>query len=63
LDEKNHELWLRRQAVQIAAQLPESGQDALQVLTYAREVVEKFLAPEREQKDGLVMPFPAKNSR
>jgi uncharacterized radical SAM superfamily protein len=37
------EMWQRRQALQIAAMLPDDPNDALQVLSYARELVEKFL--------------------
>lgn len=36
--------WRRRHAIQIAAQLPESIDDALIVLEFTREIVESFLA-------------------
>lgn len=39
--------WLRRQGVQIAAQLPENREDALAVLAHARAVVRRFLAPSK----------------
>lgn len=37
--------WLRRQAVQLAAQLPEDPADARRVLDLARDVLDKFMAP------------------
>jgi hypothetical protein len=39
--------WLRRQAIQIAAQLPESPEEALVVLGLAREIVDRFLMPDQ----------------
>lgn len=39
------EAWHRRQAIQIAAALPENKEDALAVLELARELVEGFLYP------------------
>lgn len=39
--------WLRRQAIQIASQLPESGDEAMYVLEYAKTIVSDFLAPKR----------------
>lgn len=45
------ELWLRRHAVQIAAQLPEGPADALAVLEYARIIVESFLNPQSQVPD------------
>jgi len=42
------EAWHRRQAIQIAAALPESLEDALLVLNLAKELVNGFLAgPQR----------------
>lgn len=38
------EHWLRRQAVIIAAQLPENDEDALRVLDHAKQLVRLFLA-------------------
>jgi hypothetical protein len=38
------ERWKRRQAVQLAAQLPDDPADAIEVLRYAQEFVETFLA-------------------
>jgi len=40
---KGMEMWLKRQAIQVAAQLPEDRDDALRVLDYARELVTEFL--------------------
>jgi hypothetical protein len=37
----------RRTALHIAAQLPEDRDDALKVLDYAREIVEKFLSADQ----------------
>lgn len=39
------ELRLRRHAIEIVGQLPESPRDALRVLLMARELVEAYLAP------------------
>lgn len=35
--------WLRRQAVQIVAQLPENEQDALEIIAYVRELQTQFI--------------------
>lgn len=35
--------WQRRQALQIAAMLPDDPEDALQVLAFARVLVERYL--------------------
>jgi hypothetical protein len=44
------EAWHRRHAIQIAAALPETGEDALIVLDLARELIETFLyAPQRPE--------------
>lgn len=54
--------WRRRQALTIAAQLPESRADALLVLQHARELVESFMgAPlplHPPQAEGVVLAFP-----
>jgi hypothetical protein len=43
------ELWLRRQAVAIAVQLPEREPDALAVLALAGELIRDFLnGPKRQ---------------
>jgi hypothetical protein len=44
LSEPGQDVWLRRQALQIACQLPENEADALKVLEYARELVSGFMA-------------------
>ena len=45
------EAWQRRHAIQIAAALPETREDALAVLELARELVESFLyAPQRPEE-------------
>jgi hypothetical protein len=42
------EAWHRRHAIQIAAALPETVEDALIVLELAKQLVERFLcAPQR----------------
>lgn len=40
----DHESWLRRQAIQIAAQLPENPEDALIVLSLAEGLQRSFLS-------------------
>lgn len=37
--------WLRRHAIQMAAQLPEDPADARRVLDLMRDLLEKFIAP------------------
>jgi hypothetical protein len=55
------EAWHKRHAIQIAAALPETREDALVVLDLARKLVESFLyAPQRseplvERERGLVV--------
>jgi hypothetical protein len=47
------EAWHRRHAIQIAAALPETVEDALMVLELARQLVEGFLAgPRRPEPSG-----------
>jgi hypothetical protein len=41
--EHHDHLWLKRQAIQVAAQLPEDRDQALAVLTYAQALVTGFL--------------------
>jgi hypothetical protein len=47
------EAWHRRQAIQIAAALPESIEDALIVLDLARELVEGFLSGDQRPAAAL----------
>lgn len=61
------ENWLRRQAVQIVAQLPEDPNDAVVVLELARNLVEGFLKDPQpalalERPAGAVLAFPASAS-
>jgi hypothetical protein len=60
------ENWLRRHAIQIVAQLPDSPEDALVVLELSRALVEGFLkvpqAPVLERVPASVVPFPASSS-
>ena len=46
--------WTKRLAIQIAAQLPENPRDALEVLDYARDLVENWLM---EAKRPVQRPF------
>jgi hypothetical protein len=59
------ENWLRRHAVQIAAQLPEDPNDALAVLELTRSLVETFLKEPQPRDLDLsanVVDFPASSS-
>ena len=55
------EAWHKRQAIQVAAALPENREDALVVLELARDLVEGFLfGPQRveaplERERGVVV--------
>jgi hypothetical protein len=54
------EAWHRRHAIQIAAALPETVEDALIVLELAKQLVEEFLAPPQradflDRERGLVV--------
>ena len=56
----NHNNWHRRHALQIATQLPEDTGDALLVLDFARQLVEKFLGARNDLPEGqeaLLLPF------
>lgn len=48
------EAWHKRQAIQIAAALPETAEDALIVLELARELVEGFLYPAQRPETPLL---------
>lgn len=55
--------WRKRQAIQIAAQLPDEAADARVVLDYARELVDNFLAGKQSQatpnqRERAVVVFP-----
>lgn len=58
--------WLRRQAVQIAAQLPENPEDAIEVLELAKGLVESFLKQDQAapalRPAAPVLAFPASAS-
>lgn len=41
------EHWRRRQALQVAAQLPDEPEEALTVLRHAEALVRSFLAPRK----------------
>lgn len=64
----NNQGWQKRHAIQIVSQLPENIDDALAVLSYARDLVTSFLAIDDDRVEGLVSDnvraFPASaNSR
>jgi hypothetical protein len=50
------EAWHRRHAIQIAAALPETGEDALIVLELARELINSFLYAPPEPPRGAREP-------
>lgn len=50
---------LRRQAVHLATQLPESTEDALKVLELTREIVLRFLTVPQRSRSGAILAFPA----
>ena len=57
--------WQRRHAVQIAAQLPENLDDAIEVLELAKQLVEGFLRPQPvldRATGGDVVAFPTASS-
>jgi hypothetical protein len=47
------EAWHRRHAIQIAAALPETREDALLVLDLARRLVEEYLCPAQREPEAL----------
>ncbi|EHK57660.1 hypothetical protein [Allomesorhizobium alhagi] len=51
-EERGRDAWLRRQAMQIATQLPEKAADARIVLRYMSELLDDFLTPKRDEEDG-----------
>lgn len=48
---KEHSRWLRRQAVHLVAQLPENEEDALRVLSHARELVLQFIGQDASVRE------------
>ena len=50
--------WLRRQALQIAAQLPENPDDARAVLAEVGKLVQFFFEPPGRPLDQAVLRFP-----
>ena len=49
MSRKKRDAWLRLQALQIAAELPEDRRQALAVLNCARKIVEEFMPREHER--------------
>lgn len=60
------ENWMRRHAIQIAAQLPEDPKEALAVLELTRDLIEGFLLPAQPtlplERPAGVIAFPASSS-
>lgn len=52
---ESQELWRRRCALNLAAQLPEDEDDRRAVLQYMQELVDKFLDCESVHRDRLVV--------
>lgn len=48
---RDHDRYLRRQAVQIVAQLPDNPTDAAAVLEYAAKLVGTFIADQPDKPD------------
>lgn len=51
------ELWLKRQAIQVAMQLPDDKAEALRVLDYARSLVTDFLSEDSDRAGAEVVPL------
>lgn len=51
------DVWLRRLAVQIAAQLPDNADDAAAVLRIAQEIVDNYMRDTAPQAQARVLPF------
>lgn len=64
MPDADRDLYLRRAALLLVSQLPESVEDARMVLRYAREVVDGFLAseprPAAPVRLAAVTPFPGR---
>jgi len=63
------ENWMRRHAIQIAAQLPEDPEHALAVLDLAKQIVQDFLLSAQPalpalplERPAAVIVFPASSS-
>ena len=52
MSRKKREAWMRLQALQIAAELPEDRRQALAVLNCARKIVEEYL-PRQQTRAAL----------
>lgn len=55
--DRSHDAWLRRQALQIGSQLPENPADARVVLNHMMELVDTFLdkpTAAKSRKFGVV---------
>lgn len=52
---REHCRWLRRQAVHIVAQLPENEEEALKVLSFARELIIQFVGEDADGRDRRVI--------
>ena len=62
---REREVTCRRQAIQIAAQLPDDRDEAKLVLCYVAELMGWLMPPPREDQEvaeGSVLPFPASPS-
>lgn len=55
--------WLRRQAIQLAGQLPEDTKDARLVIEYMKQLVDSFIDEQRtaSEKSGTVTPLKPRN--
>jgi hypothetical protein len=63
MDAQQETGWKFRLALQIAAQLPESGEDALAVLDLAAEIVSYYLRPRLEAGSSLPGSAPRRRAR
>jgi hypothetical protein len=50
MSRKKRDIWLRLQALQIAAELPEDRRQALAVLNCARKIVEEFMPRQHDRQ-------------
>lgn len=56
-NQRERTLRLRRHAIQIVAQLPESEDEAVRVLHYARQIVTGFLSMKEDVGECQVLAF------